>query len=801
MKRVHMICNAHIDPIWQWDWQEGASAALSTFRSAVKLAEKYDYVFCHNEVTVYKYAQEYDPELFEEIRRLIKAGKWRVMGGWFLQPDCNLPAGESLVRQVLRGKKYFTEQFGEWSTTAFNVDPFGHSRGLVQILTKCGQDSYMFCRPYPPELSLESDQFIWEGFDGSRVKAFRSSAGYNSPLGDSARAIRERAENQKEDTICVLWGVGNHGGGPSAKDLADIEVLQEEGENEYIHSTPEAFFAEIQPTSVFKKSLHISMPGCYTSMNKVKQRHIRLENELYYAEIMAALAEQKGLMDYPAERLALAEEDLLTGEFHDVLPGSCIRAGEENGEMIFLHGLNETDKVKSAALFALCREQEAAGEGEYPIVVFNPHPYALTANVACEFMLADQNWSEEVTSRIRMTDEAGKPVFFQVVKEESNIHLDWRKKVVFEAELKPLSLNRFRVFVDMVKAEPAKKSEDLVFDNGRKRVEIDGKTGLLKSFRVNGKDYLQDACRLNLFEDNPDPWGMGAEQRTRLGTDPKPFELMKEPDGVFAGMKPVQVIEDGPIYLGVEAFFRRDNTRARVEYRIWKNNDEVDVLVDLFPGDVNKIVKLELPVCGAGRVFGQAVFGIDELFTDGRENVSQRFVAVESGKDLLGVWNDCIYGSHFENGSLFLSLMRGTTYCAHPILDRNILPEGRFTKKMDQSERNYRFRIGPAREQELERKALEFVRTPFAVSVFPGGKAGSAKPFEVGISDPNVTLQALKKADDGRGLIVRLFNNTSGEAKAEFRMGESRIALTFGKFEVKTLRFDGKLTELPGMEI
>ena len=138
MKKVHLICNAHIDPIWQWDWQEGASAVLSTFQSAVNLAEKHDYIFCHNEVTVYKYVEEYAPELFSKIQKLVKKGKWHIMGGWYLQPDCNMPSGESFVRQILEAKRYFLEKFGVYPTTAINFDPFGHTVGLVQIMKKCG---------------------------------------------------------------------------------------------------------------------------------------------------------------------------------------------------------------------------------------------------------------------------------------------------------------------------------------------------------------------------------------------------------------------------------------------------------------------------------------------------------------------------------------------------------------------------------------------------------------------------------------------------------------------------------------
>ena len=146
MKEIHLICNAHIDPIWQWEWEEGAAAAVSTFRSAADLADEFDYIFCHNEVTLYKYISEFAPTLFERIKELVRQGKWHVMGGWYLQPDCNMPCGESFVRQILVGQKYFYENFGVKPTTAVNFDSFGHSRGLVQIMKNCGQDSYIFCR-------------------------------------------------------------------------------------------------------------------------------------------------------------------------------------------------------------------------------------------------------------------------------------------------------------------------------------------------------------------------------------------------------------------------------------------------------------------------------------------------------------------------------------------------------------------------------------------------------------------------------------------------------------------------------
>lgn len=130
------------------------ATAIATFRQAAILADEYDYIFCHNEALLYEYIEEYVPELFEKIRELVKKGKWKITGGWYLQPDCNLPSGEAFVRQIELGRKYFAEKFGARPTVATNFDSFGHSVGLVQILKKCGYDGYLCCRPMSWDKSM-----------------------------------------------------------------------------------------------------------------------------------------------------------------------------------------------------------------------------------------------------------------------------------------------------------------------------------------------------------------------------------------------------------------------------------------------------------------------------------------------------------------------------------------------------------------------------------------------------------------------------------------------------------------------
>ncbi len=241
--KIHLVANAHLDPVWLWDWEEGAAEALATFRNASRLIEEFpEFVFNHNEAVLYQWVEEHEPALFRKIQRQVKCGQWHIMGGWYLQPDCNMPSGESFVRQILLGKRYIKEKFGVDVKTASNLDPFGHTRGLVQILAKAGFDSYIFCRPGQAERPLPADDFFWVGFDGSEVMASRVSAHYNSPSGGAARKVIDWAASHPERPVSLLlWGVGNHGGGATRGDLSALRRLSRERKDiHFLHSTPEA---------------------------------------------------------------------------------------------------------------------------------------------------------------------------------------------------------------------------------------------------------------------------------------------------------------------------------------------------------------------------------------------------------------------------------------------------------------------------------------------------------------------------------------------------------------------------------
>ncbi len=801
-KKVHLVCNAHLDPIWQWEWEEGAAAALSTFKSASDLCEEFDYIFCHNEVTLYKYIEEYAPDLFEDIKKHIKNGRWKIIGGWYLQPDCNMPCGESFVRQIQFGKNYFKDRFGVEVNTAYNVDAFGHSVGLVQIMKKCGQNNCVIVRM--GDDPVEDRHLIWQGLDGSKIK-LAALRGYNSPLGGAVGKITRVMGEAEHETECIMWGVGNHGGGPSRKDLRDIEQLIEESDVEICHSTPDAFFDEIQPTYVHKKSFTISMPGCYTSVSRVKQSHADFEDTLYMTEKLCSVAALKGLIEYPEKELCRATEDLLTAQFHDVLPGSSIKIGEENGLMLLSHGKNILNKLRAKAYFALTSTQPKAGEGEFPILVFNPNAYEWETEVECEFMLADQNWREDIVSTFRVVDSFGNEIPAQFIKETSNFSLDWRKRVVFKAKLAPMAISRFSIYVDFVENKPQAKKEiegNIIYQNENIYIEISKKTGLLTSYKIDGTEYVDgEAFCLCQYDDNADPWAMGSSQREALGTNKKSFSLMQKPDGIFKGMQSVQVIENGQLRLCVEGFFKLGNSRARVEYIIHKQTGVLDVKVDLFAGEINKMYRIAVPVKMQGQYRGQTAFGTQPLYMNGRECVAQRFVYVKGKNKCLALFNKGTYGSKFLDNIMEMSLLRTATYCTHPIGDRPLLSLDRYTQKIDLEERNFSFRLCVASEECLERLSQEFTTPPYALNVFPIETKKKPNDFAIEISNKNIALTTFKKAINKNEFILRLFNNSSECSSCELCLNGEHIALRFGKFEAKTIIYNGTLTEVEEMRV
>lgn len=812
-KTLHLICNAHLDPVWLWEWEEGAGEALATFRVAARFCEEYEeFVFNHNEAVLYKWVEMYEPELFSRIQKMAKKRKWHILGGWYLQPDCNMPSGESFIRQILHGKLYFLEKFGVEPKTAMNFDPFGHTRGLVQILKKAGYTSYLFCRPDEKHLTLPADDFIWVGYDGSEILAHCARHHYNSKKGKAReRVIKWLDENSEQSTGMLLWGIGNHGGGPSREDLDQLRSLISEDTGwEIRHSRPEDYFEAIDQSADelprHAQDLNPWAVGCYTTMALVKQKHRQLENTYLFTEKMVSHASLLGAMDYPRKELREALEDLLFCEFHDILPGSSIPQVEAYALQRMDHGLEILSRLRAGAFFTLAEGEKKADEGEFPILVYNPHPYPVRETICCELQPQEPNFNPQTFWQPEVRDSRGNAVPHQLEKESSNISDDWRKRVVFRAELLPSQMNRFSCSLREVKPDADRRKRfktSLEFNSDRTEISISEKTGLVERYRVDGVDFLlPGAFQALAIEDYPDPWGMKVRSfRNVLGS----FVLMsKKEAALFAGvsvpeLEPVRVIEDGAVRTVVEALFKYGHSAICQRYKIPKQGSEIEVEVKVLWQEKDRMLKLSVPTAFEdGKSRGQVASGVEEFSRDGEELVAQKWVGVVSSdqKFALTVINSGTYGFDYAAGELRHSLLRSAAYAAHPVEEgRTLVPQDRFEMRIDQGERSFRFWIngGEASDRfsRIDREALVKNESPIALSYFPPGTGEQALP-SVMVSDDVVQVSAVKMAEQNDWLLIRLFEPTGKERKTSLALPclNMNFDVSLNGFEIKTMAVD-----------
>ena len=813
-RRLVLVCNSHIDPVWLWPWEEGLAATLATFRAAADLCDEFDgFAFCHNEALLYKWVEEFEPALFARIRNLVGAGRWHVIGGWYLQPDCNLPSGESFVRQITTGLRYFSRTFGARPRVAFNVDPFGHSRGLVQILKQAGYVGYLFCRPDVQHLPLESDDFVWVGYDGSTLLAHRAPDHYNSERGlAGAKAGRWLQAHAGDEDGVLLWGVGNHGGGPSREDLRALAALaRDTRDREIVHGRPEDYFDRLADRAAalpkYGADLNPWAPGCYTSMSTVKRAHRRLEGRLYSAEKMLASAAIQQLMPYPHAELASALEALLFSEFHDILPGSSVAEVEAQALHRLGYGFDVVDRLRARAFFALLAGEPRAAEGEYPVFVHNPHPFAIAATVVCEFQPPEPNTDagKLLVPELSLVD--GTPVPLQVEKESCNIQADQRKRIVFHAALPPSRTSRYVCRLRKVPRQPADSprpvSEIFRHRSDGCELDIDGSTGLLVGYRLNGVPFLDGgAFRALVMRDSADPWGMKVRGfRDRLGD----FVLMSpRHTAALAGVKapelePVRVIEDGPVRTVVEAVFAHGRSLLRLRYALPKHGSEVEVEARVTWAETDAMLKFAIPTAMPGMlVQGQVAFGVERHAREGEELVGHQWLACVSpdAARALTIVTDSTSGFDYAGAEIRLSCLRSPAYAGHPVDDVTpIVRQDRVETRVDRGEHLFRFWLsaGPAdtRLASVDREATAHLEAPMALVAFPPGGGKTAVPGAV-LSDAVIQMPAMTLAEDGRRVVVRLFEPTGSPRQTTLSIPalDVRAPLSFRPFELKTLAVD-----------
>lgn len=784
MKCLYLVCNAHIDPVWMWDWNEGAATTLSTFYTAAQLADEFDYIFCHNEAMLYEYIEQYDAKLFKKISALIKEGKWKIMGGWYLQPDVLIPNGESILRQIYLGKKYFSEKFGVEPTTAMNVDSFGHSRGLVQILSKTGYDSYIICRPYEDELILEENPIKWVGYDGSEVVLFRveGEGTYCSVMGQAKDNVLKKMKCfEGKDYGMVFWGVGNHGGGPSRKDLKEINELISESEFTIKHSYPEAYFASVNPKSKVDISLRENcFHKCYSSMSRIKRKHLELENNLYFTEKLLSIAHINKNLPYPAEKLEEAMRAMAFGEFHDILPGTCAPDGEESALKHMDYGLRLLQEATTKAFFALIEDFEQAQEGVYPVFAFNPNPYEIEEVFETELLILNPIASD--IERYELTAyQNGKEVPLQIIKELSNINYDRRKRFAIKAKLQPMGVERFDLHISIVEKIPLPKTPDkIVLEDRYKKITIDKNTGLMSSYIYNGKELLSgNIFEPYVFDDNADPWGW---KQSIIGENMRKMKLSDGTEPLFLGLESCKITEFGDVLTQVESNFVKESISLRLVYKVYKDMPYMDIDCEIFYNDKLKGVRLGFDVDHLAQV--ETMFGKEPLVMDSTEAPMQRFIRFDNGLTIL---NDSTFSCMGDDSGTYFTLLNGSCYCAHFIEGRPLIDDSRYIAPIEIGRHLFSFRVMHASDGDEAVEAVRFNQKVHSLNHFPHGQ-GKAPLLGLNI-DSRLALVALRKVNTGYE--VRLFNNSKNQFTALIDLFNVKKEISFTPFEVMTILFSG----------
>jgi alpha-mannosidase len=775
-----MIGNAHIDPVWLWQWPEGYQEVRATFRSALdRMDESPEFVFTHTSVLFLQWVEESDPGMFAEIRDRVAEGRWQVVGGWWIEPDCNIPGGESFVRQGLYGQRWLLDRFGITATTGANLDSFGHNSSLPQILAKSGMDSYVFLRPKPAENPrVPAPLFRWQSPDGSHVLAYRIPHEYCAPRDDLGDHVEKSLATLPPDMdeLAVFYGVGNHGGGPTRANLRSIaEIGARDGDTRLELSSLRRFFDAVRDEEMptWRGDLQYHAPGCYTTHSGIKRWNRRAENLLQRAEKWSAVADALGAQPYPLRELASAWELLLFNQFHDTLAGTSIEPAYEDARDQIGHASSVAALAFNRAVQSIARRIEIPfEEGTRPLVVFNPHPWRLRADVELEY-----NWL--TAEGVKLLDADGAAVPLQLTRSLTTMSSN-RARLVFPADVPPLGYRVYTIHPGAVEGAGLSATETTL-ENEHLLLELDPATGRIGRLlhKASGADLASPtAGHAVVVDDVSDTWG---------------HEVTAYDDvcGEFA-CESVTLVENGPVRAMLRVVSTYGGSTLREDYALGADAAYVDVAVALDWHEQLKLLKLRYPTSiEASTATYEAPYGHLEREANGHEDPGQSWVDVSGTGAGLTVINDAKAGYDVLGSDIGVSAVRSPVWAWHD--PRELEPDGDF-EYMDQGRQRFRVRLVPHagdwRAAGAVRLAAELNQPACAMlESYHDGPLPSERSF-ADDGGGAVVVTVLKVAEDGDGYVVRGYETTGAAATAtvELPLLGRTLDLSFAPGEIKTVR-------------
>jgi len=802
---IHMVGHAHIDPTWLWRWTEGYEEVRATFRSALeRMKETPEFKFTASSACFYAWVKATEPEMFEEIRARVKEGRWELAGGWWVEPDCNLPGGESLVRHGLYSQRFFLEEFGIRAKVGFNPDSFGHAGTLPQIYKKSGIDYYVYMRPSAEEGEMaypEGTTFIWRANDGSEVLACNLHETYNADeevLDRIKRLPGKPHLNLGQSHILGFYGVGNHGGGPTKRAIQQILDTRTDAESPTVlFSTLLEYFADFLKTAkktsipVIARDLQHHARGCYSVHGEIKRLMRQCEHAMMAAERFASAAWLLEGHPYPQTSLEYAWKDILYNQFHDILAGSSIESAYVDSRDQLGAARHRAHVIANEAIQVIARTINTTGEGN-TVIAANPLPWPVTQCVTVAPLVA-----RALEKPLHFVDDTETVIPSQKVPSE-RLGSD---SYVFVAELPALGYRCFnaRSGARALRLENMLTADRTCLANEWWILELDPATGEIARLydKRNKVEVLSRGNILACMSDGSDTWSHNVrEWRVEAGR---------------FGNAQVELFEHGDVRATLRVRSSWEKSTAEQFITLYRDIDTIDCVFRINWQQQYTMLKLAYETyIENGEATYDVPYGMQVRDTRGEEEPGQRWFDLTgaiNGKDYgFAVLNDSKYGFDIRKNIMRMTLLRSPAYAHHD-------PE-RYCANMpypimDQGWQTIRVRLAPHanswQEARVPKRAWELNEPAFThIESAHEGKRGSTASM-IGTEADNVMLTVLKKHEDSDLLIVRGYETDGRPVSTTMHLPYLRMTfpVTFAPHEIKTLCIDpreGKVREMNLLE-
>ncbi|MDR3751770.1 MAG: glycoside hydrolase family 38 C-terminal domain-containing protein [Terracidiphilus sp.] len=772
---LHIIGYSHIDAAWLWPWRDGSNLALTTARSALdRMTETPGFRYSHSSSIHYRWIEKADPGMFQEIRQRIREGRWEVVGGWPVEPDCNLPSTESFLRGGLYGKRYCQRKLGVDVKIGFNPDSFGHAAGLPTILKHSGYNYYVFMRPVTKdEPNHLPHLFWWEGPDGSRVLTLKILDSYDNP----ASRIPQVADSSFAPGFnhgAFILGVGDHGGAVTKAQIQQVlELRNNSSLPELRWSTVAEFFRAVEASPalanlpVIRGGLQHSARGCYSACGEIKYQNRRAERAMVEAESIALLANLNLGHAYPKAEFENAWWNILFNQFHDLLAGSALSSDYEQARDGLGTACQTAQEVKVESLEAIARRVDTSQAEAGVVFVFNPLPWHRRALL--EYI---PGAGAKLITHLKAHDGSQIPVQLRPPQSMSRSY----ERLTAWVDLPPFGYRVFSEEQDTPPPTPANKSFFTLAGSG---------FGLASLRAADGTELLAAPLGLVAIDDPSDTWSHQIDAfRKELG---RPTFLSST------------VVEDGPVLRVTRQKFRWQQSEIAVDIATFPGSDVVRLHFVIDWRERQQILKLEIPTALSGAKVRAMVPGaVAETPTNGNEEPYQDWIALEGsihGADYtVGLLNDRTYSYDCKDSLLRTILVRSAPFARH---DPSPVDLNSIEDWQDQGRQERVFwltgRRGTCAAQGFDKLSNE-LQTPAEYvmdSRHYGSESWEKSFFE--ITPGTVSVLAMKQAEDAADAMIVRVQERSGAAtvmhlESQF-LGLSKD-VSLRPWEIKTLRIE-----------